>query len=655
MFTDVAKLEINKQQRNALSVLLILAIAIFTALVHGVFRPARLMDLMKVLSVAAVYCIPVIGLVFGIAAAAGIRGEQRRMAEEMLPFSPRQRVLGAYIISLLLLTALSVFFVTACWWAGELMFLKAWPLVGPYWVLIPAVLYLHLLAFTLTYWTGQPLLGGGLALVCAALTGFCLFSLLSLYDRPFFDFSWQEFPLSLAKGAAIVALAAFAVLWILPPRIERHRAFRPDALVLGALLCLAPVLAFGALLRQAHDLETQLLPFQNWNLYGQAPVSEHLSSNAMLKTETGSIVQIGPDGARKLIHRADDLLLFQRPAIPERIVHTLTDSANRVWVLMIPDTRHDTIYELQKMEPGGTLKTYTTFQTLSVEPAVLVDSLNGIFVCGYSESINFCSPLPAPGKPLEWRIVGSKEAGFREATAELLNGALYEGGKVAILSKDNQTLTWKKSTDEIVRWNLPGKVEQFPSILPFHYVAPVYFVQGEPVFALSVQEANEEQRLVLSLPDGSIRDPWNRTWGQEPLSIRSVPGGTLWHAGPWNHRTDVIALSSEGDVFPALRIPDLYKQAGFPYPLTKTEAMILLPLRIADSLWMIVQNRFLQIDLRNSRIIHQTTVLPHSGWLDFWNSLDLQPTQQGIYFVSEGRIHLVAWDGKITDLGKATL
>jgi hypothetical protein len=61
----------------------------------------------------------------------------------------------------------------------------------------------------------------------------------------------------------------------------------------------------------------------------------------------------------------------------------------------------------------------------------------------------------------------------------------------------------------------------------------------------------------------------------------------------------------------------------------------------------------MKIDLMNKRVLVKYS--PLSDRPNYWDSYFLNPTKEGMYFVRNNQICLIDWNGKIRDLGSATV
>ena len=70
-------------------------------------------------------------------------------------------------------------------------------------------------------------------------------------------------------------------------------------------------------------------------------------------------------------------------------------------------------------------------------------------------------------------------------------------------------------------------------------------------------------------------------------------------------------------------------------------------------MWVLLGKNLLKADLTNGKILFDSGPLSNDD--DPWNSYLLNPTKEGMYFIRDNRICLIDWDGKIRDLGAASV
>lgn len=659
MFANIVELEFAKQKHNLMSVLFVIAVTLTTAFAQSLFRHAHVVETLKALLVLCVLCLPGVAVIFAVSAAAGLHSGHRKLAEEGLPFSPRLRVLGAYLTSLALFAVLAALLLLLAWRAGGFNFHEDVTVLHSMWFLSFGVLFLHLLAFAFAYWTERALLGGGLAVVAAGLTYVCLRSFEALHDYPLFDTGWENLTRSVIAYGFVACSVAFAALWLMAPYKERDKPLRFAGVGIALALSLAPLLSFGGILWRAHVLESRLYPLVSWNWLVSANNELYQSppSGALLQTRAGSIVRVLADGSRTVLFKSPGVSLFELPALSLSIRSYLLDPHGTLWMVLCPDfLRNGNLYEVWRSTGGKPMEQFTTFRSEEIEPRSLAIVENQTYVCGSSTSEFACAALTNPGKPPVWRrlTTGKEQSAFSGLTRDYALALLSETGEAASLSKDRSTLTWTGRLGAI-HWTLPGPA-QAQLAGESRYVSPAYFLQGLPVFVLPVKDnTNGEQRLILCLPNGGVQDPWKRTWGEDPMRASDVQGGTVWTSGPWHRKERLVAIDSEGKTYTHVEIAGLFDQSGMLRPSGKPDDPIsVFPLRIYNSqLWLILQGSLLQVDLQTGKVIRTTVLLTQNE--SMWNAVNLWPCKEGVYFINKNEIRLITWDGALKNLGNAEL
>lgn len=162
MFRNVIALELKKHAKSAWSLLALLAAVQIVVMAIFYLADRSSMDLavryaLGVVIGTSVWFFPPL---LGTSTGARLRRDPERIAEEMLPASPSQRVFGAYFGGLLYL-ALFLFASLVV-----LMFAFAPPpqvLWEAVILFLPAILHFHLLNFTFAYWIRMSILGAALA------------------------------------------------------------------------------------------------------------------------------------------------------------------------------------------------------------------------------------------------------------------------------------------------------------------------------------------------------------------------------------------------------------------------------------------------------------------------------------------------------------
>ena len=233
MFRRVFALELRKQRKASLSVLLVMILGVLgTSFVVARGRWSFAEAYLGAITFCVI-ALPLIAAVLGASAAMGIRNQNVRDSEEALPSAPAGKVFGAYLASVIYFLAI-VLVVFALYPSGKVELKWIWL----------AVPYLHFLAFALTYSLKLPVLGAGLAVILIGLDAFFIGSFIPNF-LAFSDFKpalfwWLPFviPAWLAGALALRMIAR---------QIERNR--RPGILkaAIAAMCFLFPLLFSGLL------------------------------------------------------------------------------------------------------------------------------------------------------------------------------------------------------------------------------------------------------------------------------------------------------------------------------------------------------------------------------------------------------------------------
>jgi len=213
MFGRVFALEMRKQRKASLSVLLVMILAVAGTVI---FVSQGRWSVAEAYLGAMTFCViglPLIGSVLGASAAMGIRNQNVRDSEEMLPSTPARKVFGAYLASALYFLGI-VLLVFAFYPSGRNE-------VG--WIGL-ALPYLHFLAFAITYALKLPVLGAGLAVILVAVETFFT----GAFIRISLAFPSLNLALFWLAFSIPVWVAAALALWMLARQIERNK--RPGIL-----------------------------------------------------------------------------------------------------------------------------------------------------------------------------------------------------------------------------------------------------------------------------------------------------------------------------------------------------------------------------------------------------------------------------------------
>lgn len=654
--------------------------------------------------------LPLTAVVFGASAGSGLRGAAEE-AEAELPLAPHARTWGALVAATAALgvTAAAVFLavltagaevhavmasVTTDWDRSLIdVMLRAGAFASAV-----GTAYLLLASFALTFATGQAVLGGALAVFLAVLTLTplaCGMALQTLYgaQAPFLAQA------AACVGAALAGAAAF--LGVEAPRVER-RSRRSAAGWAGALAVLLAGAGAGwpALLRtearlaasgriverpMGHDVHS-IGPWM-----GPWPPSRRSYENGLLIAGfDGSLRRVEPSGRRVELLTGSPpslrSLLFRKPRygpghlmgsffgtetslyrqLPEPpVTSAFYDREGRLWVRReVSDDKTGPIEVWQGLGDG---------------PLKLHGVLPGGYILAQHEGRAALLRYSSIANP-DYERFANLPAGKRPSEE-------FERSAYALLSAGRPGLVWQDedfeqpfaepprpaegiSETERLRtlvgtipggrrrvWRLPwplsvkeGELERVINILP---------IGGEPAFLVNVTTSRSEHVLVFCRSDGSVATAWK----DGPLSYgwSSSPDGAIYI--PWSDKFMAAANASEHhDVLPdELMVVAPDGTILPPVPLAPLLAawrdwrMQGGVVRVADgSIWVAGPGRLLRLSAADGSVQSQTR-LSEEVEVGF-GIRDRAPhyaARDGVFFISDGRIFFVAWDGGVRDLGPA--
>lgn len=253
MLTQSLLLEIRKHRRSFIATSCVLLAGVFGTVWIGVLL--NTWDWLIGVSggvAMLVFCIPFLAVLFGSMTATSLRREPEQPAEEPLPINPLVRVGGAFLAGLFFFLCLAV----------ALPFLFAFPdvfnyayqsptvqlIFGPlFWWLVFGVLHLYALAFLLSYWLKQPILGSGLALLVLALEVYFPYQyLLSLHQMFWDTYLLTPYPpsyASFALCAAVGLVGTCGAMVVLAKKLEIGVRLRFGTILAIILLLIVPLIA----------------------------------------------------------------------------------------------------------------------------------------------------------------------------------------------------------------------------------------------------------------------------------------------------------------------------------------------------------------------------------------------------------------------------
>lgn len=644
MFASIIRLEFAKQRRAFLSGIFVAAIFLLFILAESLMRSRNVIEVLRdIMGYFALLGMPALLILTGPIAASQLRSDSIRNAEEPLPFSPAQKVFGAYLTSLFYLLIGSLLFTGG---ALALNSIKTVDLpLSPAFILL-AILQIHLLAFLFTYWVNQAILGTALATLIVGIEIMSLLQaeILSHVFNPYtFSFSNSSWPVWTLTGVTAGLIGGIAGLLIISKRVELgSRTFFFPGLTTSLAVCMGIFVLISGMLVTSYNFQNKLYPSNWWFNYFVAPPK--LENNGVFfRTVSNDLVRITPEKRETLI---DTGFTLNPQSGPEIIDHEPGSGNADLFLLKGEHADESSTYEIWR-STSDKFERYTTFRSPQVRPTYLVDCKSQLCIYGFTDrpsqanSVAFAelSPDQSPNQTLEWKMIPiSKDSGSIATIQEHHLQPDIQAGRLAMLSPNRRTLIRKVPDNKTIQWELPGEVAMARVL--GSVIFPAYQKNGEPYFAIPVSE-NDRTTIVLCQPDGSITPVWNYSWeSTEQLYRRRFAGGMgwiRWKEGP----LELLFINSEGITY-RFPISDIKGIDRTSWPA---------PIRIEGSLlWMFLDEQFLKIDLNNGKVLHNSGPL-----FKDWHYYSDETTKEGIYFVRGERICLIDWDGKIRDLGSATV
>ncbi|MCI0612056.1 hypothetical protein L0244_03615 [bacterium] len=211
--------------------------------------------------------------------------------------------------------------------------------------------------------------------------------------------------------------------------------------------------------------------------------------------------------------------------------------------------------------------------------------------------------------------------------------------RIALLSDSRNILTRSLPDGKILQWNLPGVA--FTSKFVGSTILPTYVKDGEPYFVIPVS-ANSKTSFVICSPDGSVKQAWNDSSpSSDEVSARKIAGGGIVFLRSVDKSTELRAVGNDGTLFKPIKLYS--KELYWPVPI-KIDG---------TTMWLLLGKNLIKTDLADGKILSDSG--PLSDRSDFWNSYLLNPTKEGVYFTRDNRICLIDWNGKIRELGSASV
>ena len=528
MFANVVRLELIKQRRSFLSGLFLAIIFLFFIFIDSLIHSRNLLEVLRdIIGYFAVFGIASLLILTGPVAGAQLRSESVRNAEEPFPFSPTQKVFGAYLTSFVYVLAGSIFFfgLVLALNSLSLLDLTLTTLIG--WhhairpeVFVALVLQFHLLSFLFAYWINQTVLGTALA---GLVVGSEVVILLQAYELK--DAYWFAYPesswLTWIFGAVVGLIGACAALVTIARKVERSsRTFLWPGFAASMAVCAGSIFLLSGFFITSYKLQNELVPANlSWpNRLIDSPTLQ--PSGAFFYSMSGDLVQITPE--RRIVLRNTGFRL--NPNRDQEIAGYYFDGDSSFFLLKKEFGK----YEVWKASGNGKFEHYLSFLSPKVAPEFMFQC--GDDTCLYSfasnESFIVFSKITSnftQNQNIEWQPLPIPKGsyGFATIAQHVLNSQIGKY-RTALLSDSKNVLTRFLPDGKILQWNLPG-VAVTPKFLG-SIILPAYEKDGEPYFVIPVS-ANGKTSLVQCLPDGSIKPAWNDSWpSSNELSSRKVAG-----------------------------------------------------------------------------------------------------------------------------------
>ncbi len=641
MFANVVRLELIKQRKAFLSGLFLAIIFLFFIFIDSLIHNRNILEVLRdIIGYFAVFGIAGLLILTGPVAGAQLRSESVRNAEEPFPFSPAQRVFGAYLTSLFYVLIGSIFFFGMVLALNSLSLLDLTLTTLISWhhairpeVFVLLVLQFHLLSFLFAYWINQTVLGTALA---GLVVGSEVIILLQAYVLT--DIYWFAYPesswLTWAFGAVVGLIGACAALFIIVKKIERSsRTFLWPGFAAAIAICAGSIFLLSGFCITSYDLQNELIPANlSWpNRLIDSPKLQ--PSGAFFYSMSGDLVQITPE--KRIVLRNTDFRL--NPNKDQEIAGYYFDGDSSSFLLKKESGK----YEIWKASGNGKFEHTLSFLSPKIAPEFMYQCGDGTCLYSFASNESFIvfskitSNFPQ-NQNIEWQRVPIPQAsyGFATIVQHLL---ISQVGKyrLAFLSNSKNVLTRFLLDGKTLQWNLPGVavISRFVGST----ILPAYVKDGEPYFVIPVS-TNGKTSFVICSPDGSVRPAWNDSYPSSAAdegSARKVAGGGLVFLRSVDKSTELRTVGNDGTLFKPIKLYS--KEVYWP-----------VPIRIdGTTMWLLSGKNLIKTDLVNGKILSDSGPLSDR----YENSYLLNPTKEGVYFTRDDRICLIDWDGKIRDMG----
>ncbi|MCI0444459.1 hypothetical protein L0152_14780, partial [bacterium] len=302
-------------------------------------------------------------------------------------------------------------------------------------------------------------------------------------------------------------------------------------------------------------------------------------------------------------------------------------------------------YEIWKASSNGKFEHYLSLLSPKIAPEFMFQCGEGSCLYSFASNESFIvfskitSNFPQ-NQNIEWqRVPIPKDSyGFTTIVQHVLNSQVGKY-RTARLSDSKNVLTRFLPDGKILQWNLPGVA--VTSKFVGSTILPAYVKDGEPYFVIPVS-AHGKTSFVQCSPDGSVKPAWNDSWhSSDEVNSRKVAGGGIVFLRSVDKSTELRTVGNDGTLFKPIKLYS--KELYWPEPV-KIDG---------TTMWLLLGKNLIKTDLADGKILSDSGPLSDSS--DFWNSYLLNPTKEGVYFTRDDRICLIDWNGKIQDLGPASV
>jgi hypothetical protein len=645
MFTDVIRLEFVKQRKAFLSVIFFGAIFLLFVIAESLTNNRNVLEVLgDIIGYFALMGMPALLILTGPVAAAQLRSESARNAEEPLPISPIQKVFGTYLTNLIYLLIGFFFFliITLIFHPIHDFDLGFSLLRRDNAILVEIVLLafqFHLLAFLFAYWINQTILGTAMAGLIIG-SEILIVLLVDKLDHQFWFTIHQSSLVALTLSGIILGIIGeIAGLWIISKRVELNsRTFFWPGCAAAIAASIGVIILSSGFSINSYRLQNRLIPL-NLTWAHTLLQSPSLKTGMLFYSASDDLVLVTPENKTVLRNTS-----FKLNPLREQDLIAYDVAKETSFFLFRKGFGK---YEIWKEGPGGKFDSYCKFSSPSVVPEFMFQRDDRVSLYSFSHNENFIvfskvSTASSDNKQLQWHKIpiANGSYGFPTIMDHVLKDAADQG-RAARLSSSKKMLTRVLPDKTIMKWNLPGTAVT-PKFLGTA-LQPAYEKDGQPYFVIPVNE-NGKISFVICSPDGLVKPAWKEsgTYSDYELSPREIVGGGVAWIRVNNKSNEIRVIGKDGALYKPARIPaDLFDYWT-------------VPLKMEDSLmWVLSGKKLIKVDLNSGETLFNSGVLTDTA--NYWNNYSMTPTKEGLYFIRSNRICLIDWNGKIRELGLASV